>query len=329
MQMTLKCLLYHFDAIRQGVMHFIHQPSPLQPLESRFFPNIRLWVKRDDLLHPEVSGNKFRKLKYPLLALKGRTPTLVTMGGAWSNHLHATAHAAHLAGYPAIGLVRGHDGANRPFTPTLEDCRQLGMEIRFVAREAYRALRDVPGAWRQQFDALEAPDAVWLPEGGSAPAALHGVAEVVDELFSAEIAQGAHLPFAPDTLVVACGTGATLAGLLAGMRGRGRVIGIAAITNAAYLHGEIANLLRQAGYPAHQNYELLCDFHHGGYAKAPPVLRQFCQEFTAETGIPVEPVYTGKMFYALHQLAQAGHFRPGEQVVALHTGGLQGARGFL
>lgn len=306
-------------------MQFIHTSSPLQALQSRFFPDVQVWVKRDDLLHPQVSGNKFRKLKYPLLALQGLAPTLVTMGGAWSNHLHATAHAACLAGYPAIGLVRGHGEESAAMTATLIDCQRLGMQIRFVSREQYRQLRDVPQAWHQYVDALS-PSHVWLPEGGSAPAALRGVAELVDELFDAEIDRQA---FVPDTVMVACGTGATLAGLLAGMRGRGRTIGIAAIKNAAYLHTEIAHLLHRAGYPSYQNYELLTDFHHGGYAKAPPVLRRFCQEFSAETGIAVEPVYTGKMFYALHQLAQAGHFRPGERVVALHTGGLQGARGFL
>ena len=310
-------------------MQFIHDPSPLQALESPLFPHIKLWVKRDDLLHPQVSGNKFRKLKYPLLALEKLSPTLVTMGGAWSNHLHATAHAAHLAGYPAIALVRGHEIVGTPMTATLEDCQRLGMQIRFVSREEYRALRAVPDAWRNHVDALghtNTTSHVWLPEGGSAPAALHGVAELVDEIFHAKIDQGA---FVPDTFMVACGTGATLAGVLAGLRGRGRVIGVAAIKNAAYLHAEIAALLQQAGYPAYKNYALLTDFHHGGYAKAPPVLRQFCQDFSAETKIPIEPVYTGKMFYALHKLAQAGKFYPDERIVAIHTGGLQGARGFL
>lgn len=309
-------------------MKFIHGSSPLQALESRFFPHVKLWVKRDDLLHPQVSGNKFRKLKYPLIALENRSPTLVTMGGTWSNHLHATAHAAHLAGYPAIALVRGHGELHPPITATLEDCQRLGMHIRFVSRDLYRELRDVPDAWRKHIagSAIHTASHVWLPEGGSAPAALHGVAELVDELFEAEVA---HQAFVPDTLIVACGTGATMAGLLAGMQGRGRVIGVAAIKNAAYLHAEIASLLQQAGYPAHKNYELLTDSHHGGYAKAPPLLRQFCQDFVTETGIAIEPVYTGKMFYALHQLAEAGKFSHHERVVAIHTGGLQGARGFL
>lgn len=306
-------------------MQFNHDSSPLQLLKSRFFPNVRLWVKRDDLLHPDVSGNKFRKLKYPLLAVQNFSPSLVTMGGAWSNHLHALAHAAKLARYPVTALVRGHDDLNTPLSATLLDCKNLGMQIHFVSRIDYRELRSDPNAWRKHIANASASH-VWLPEGGSAPAALHGVAELVDELFNS--------PFESEdcaltTLVVACGTGATLAGLLAGLRGRGRVLGIAAISNAGYLQAEIASLLQQAGYPAYQNYELLTDFHHGGYAKAPPALRQFCADFSADTGIPIEPVYTGKMFYALHKLAQEGYFDPAERVVAIHTGGLQGARGFL
>jgi 1-aminocyclopropane-1-carboxylate deaminase len=292
-------------------MPFPHQPSPCQPVQIT--AGCKVWVKRDDLLHLQLSGNKFRKLKYPLLALRGRVSTLVTMGGPWSNHLHALAHAGALLGCPTIGLVRGAAGVS---TATLDDCRQLGMQIVFVSRADYRALRELPEQWRWHIK--DAGDGqVWLPEGGSAPAALRGVAEIIDEL-----------PFIPDTMLVACGTGATLAGLLAGMQGRGRVIGIAVLRNAEYLHGEIARLLRQAGYPAYDNYSLLTDCHHGGYGKAPPGLRQFCIDFVQETGVPIEPVYTGKLFYAARQMAEAGAFRADERIVAVHTGGLQGARGF-
>lgn len=301
-------------------MQFTHTASPLQNLQSPLFPGLNLWVKRDDLLHPEVSGNKFRKLKYPLLALQGSSPTLVTMGGPWSNHLHATAHAARLAGFASIALVRGLPDQKGALTATLADCQSLGMQLRFVTREAYRQLREVPDFWRNYVDASVA-QAVWLPEGGSTPQALRGVAELVGEVQQ-------QLGGMPDTIMLACGTGATLAGVLAGLQGSGRVLGVAAIKNSAYLHGEIARLLQQAGYPALHNYELLGDFHHGGYAKAPPELRQFCLDFIHDTGIPIEPVYTGKMFYALHKLAVARKFAPDEKVVAIHTGGLQGARGF-
>ncbi|MES2106449.1 MAG: pyridoxal-phosphate dependent enzyme [Pseudomonadota bacterium] len=292
--------------------------SPCQLTQDASVLGRQVWVKRDDLLHAQVSGNKFRKLKYPLmqLQLQGRPATLVTMGGPWSNHLHALAHAAAMHGYAALGLVRGPHAVD---SATLDDCRRLGMQIRFVSREEYRALRDVPEQWRAHLDAGDIVHGgpVWLPEGGSSPQALHGVAELIGEL-----------PFVPDTMLVACGTGATLAGLLAGLQGQGRVLGIAVLKNAGYLRAEIARLLVQAGYPAYDNYELLTDYHHGGYAKTTAELLEFCAGFSAQTGIPVEPVYTGKMFHALKLLNVAGKFDPGEKVVALHTGGLQGARGF-
>lgn len=307
---------------------FFVPPSPIQPIQSALFHNLRLWVKRDDLLHPHVSGNKFRKLKYQLLPLQGSKTTLVTMGGAWSNHLHATAHAAKLMGLPCIGLVRGvhHQYPINPTTPveqsgyfaspTLRDCHALGMQLHYVSREDYRTLRADPLAWRDVVPNAN-PSMHWLPEGGSAASALTGVAEIIDEL-----------PFMPDILATACGTGATLAGLLGGLQGRSHVLGVAVLKNAAYLHDEIANLLHTAEHPAQNNYTLLLDQHHGGYAKCPIVLRDFCKQFSLETGIPIEPVYTGKLFFALHQLAQQAYFSPDQSVLAIHTGGLQG-QGFL
>ncbi|WP_394777339.1 1-aminocyclopropane-1-carboxylate deaminase/D-cysteine desulfhydrase [Undibacterium sp.] len=290
-------------------------PSPCQLIEDASVLGRQVWVKRDDLLHAKVSGNKFRKLKYPLMQLQGRKVTIVTMGGPWSNHLHAVAHAAALLGHASVALVRGPHATD---SATLDDCRRLGMRIQFVPREEYRLLRDDAMCWRALVDTGDSgEDFVWLPEGGSTPQALHGVAELVGEL-----------PFVPDTMLVACGTGATLAGLLAGLKGQGRVLGIAVLKNADYLRAEIALLLQQAGYPAYDNYELLTGYHHGGYAKTTPELLEFCASFTARTAIPVEPVYTGKMFHALKLLAAAGKFGADEKVVAVHTGGLQGARGF-
>jgi 1-aminocyclopropane-1-carboxylate deaminase len=293
---------------------FSSLPSTCQHLESASFLGRDIWVKRDDLLHAEVSGNKFRKLKYPLLMLQGQRPRLVTMGGPWSNHLHALAHAGALGGWPTTGLVRGAAGLE---SATLDDCRRLGMQIQFVSREDYRQLRQDPQAWRRHL-AVNDDSHVWLPEGGSAPAALRGVAELVDEL-----------PFIPEVIMVACGSGATLAGLLAGLQGRGRVIGIAVLKNADYLHQEIARLLQQAGYPTYQNYELITDAHHGGYGKAPPELRQFCRDFLEDFDVPIEPVYTGKLFHAIRKMQQAHAFRADERVLAVHTGGMQGARGFI
>lgn len=293
-------------------------PSPCQLIESTAYLGRRIWVKRDDLLHTEISGNKFRKLKYPLLALQSKKSTLVTMGGLWSNHLHALAYAAALGGWQSIGLVRGAVGMT---SATLEDCQRFGMQIQFVSRFSYRQLRADAQAWRHYVAPID-DSYIWLPEGGSTPTALRGVAELVDEIEQ-------QLQFIPEVLMVACGTGATLAGILAGLRGRSRVIGIAVLKDAAYLHQEIARLLQQAGYPAYKNYQLMTDFHHGGYGKAPPELRQFCRDFSQALALPIEPVYTGKLFYALHKLQQAHVFHTDERLLVVHTGGLQGARGLI
>ena len=230
-------------------MLFHTTTSPCQYLADSAVLGMPLWIKRDDLLHPVVSGNKFRKLKFPLLQIArqvdGRAkPTLITMGGIWSNHLHAMAYAAKAFGYDSTGLVRGASEMN---SATLDDCRTQGMQIQFVDRVTYRRLRDEPLYWQTQL--AQQSDNFWLPEGGSDPTALHGVAEIIAEL---EIQQTT----LPDVIIVACGTAATLAGLLAGLKGRSSVIGIAVLKNAEYLHGEIARLLQQAGYPAYQNYQL-------------------------------------------------------------------------
>jgi 1-aminocyclopropane-1-carboxylate deaminase len=292
-------------------------PTPCQKLPDDTLFGMPVWIKRDDLVHPVVSGNKYRKLKYILLALAEQLrqtqlkPTLVTMGGIWSNHVHATAYAAAELGYGSHALIRGHVGMQ---SAMLDDARAQGMQVQFVDRITYRKLREEKNYW-QTLVAQEAGQ-VWIAEGGSAPAALAGVAELIDEL-----------AFVPDTIMVACGTAATLAGLLAGLKGRSRVIGIAVLDQSDYLRGEVSRLLLEAGFPDYQNYQLLTDFHHGGYAKVSNELRQFCTDFERRYHIPIEPVYTGKVFFALRNLIRSGFISRNETIVVLHTGGLQGARG--
>lgn len=242
------------------------------------------------------------------------------MGGAWSNHLHALAYAGSLLGFQTLGLVRGLRDDSQALTATLNDCAQFGMQLRFLSRNAYRELRDNLHAWQAWTD-VDPCKCLWLPEGGSSVSAVHGVAEIVSEIIGV-------LGSPPQRIVVACGTGATLAGIVAGMQGNGEIIGIAAVQNADYLRTDVQQLLALAAYPSHQNFNIFHNFTHGGFAKTTPDLLNFCTEFSAETLVPVEPVYTGKMFFALHQLCLAGEFKPGEKIVAIHTGGLQGNRGF-
>ncbi len=281
-----------------------------QRLQCSLFGQADVWIQRDDLLHPLISGNKFRKLQFPLAQLPSGAH-VISMGGPWSNHLHALGYALQQKGIPGTVLIRG--GAWQQ-TAMQADLQRWGIRIQYADRETYRRLRE-PDYWRQCVPDAGA-QAVWLPEGGSDPSALHGVAQMVREL-----------PFVPDTIVTAVGTGATLAGIMAGMAGRGRVIGVAAFQGADYLHQEIARLLQAAGYPAYQNYQLLTDAHHGGFARMTPALIADAQCFVRETGIPLEPVYTGKLVSAVAALVQQGTIRAGECLLLLHTGGLQGLRG--
>lgn len=271
--------------------------------------DIELWIKRDDLLHPVISGNKWRKLKYILdHALCSDATEIISMGGAYSNHLHALAYAGQALGVKTTGIIRSEP--TETLTPTLIDLQNWDMELRFVSRSDYRQLRqyknchDLPGLLAQQY---------WLPEGGAQPLALQGVAELVAEI---------DMPY--NLLCAPCGTGTTLAGLIAAVPEQVSVMGIAALKNAGFLIRDVEALLAQA----HHNWQINLDYHFGGYASSNAELDAFINAFENNTGIPLEPVYTGKMLYALYELIKNRTFKPGQRIIALHTGGLQGNRGF-
>lgn len=287
---------------------FSSTPSPaclqLQPLRLPWLSSFQhLYIKRDDLLHSVVSGNKWRKLRY---ALNDHCAAVASMGGPFSNHLHALAYLAYELGWPSYALVRGEPRLN----PTLADCQRWGMQLQFVDRQSFRKLREQSDAWRTFF-----PDQTvqWLPEGGKALAALRGVAELVAEL-----------PFVPDVVVCACGTGTTVAGIATALPPTSRVIGIAALKNAEFLPNDIAALLAEQG--KHATIEIICDLHLGGYARSTIELEQFISTMQNEFALPLEPVYTAKVFYALPELARRGLISPEQRIVIVHTGGLQGAR---
>lgn len=271
---------------------------------------VNLWIKRDDLLHPVISGNKWRKLKYNLdHALSIGADTLISMGGAYSNHLHALAYTGKMLGLKTIGIIRGERTSS--LTPTLQDMENWGMELRFISRSAYREYRnhthpgDLPGIEPNQY---------WLPEGGANKLALKGIAELVDEI---------DIPY--DTLCVACGTGATLAGLINTVPKQQSVLGFAALKNASFLMSDVQSLL----FGEFNNGEIFLDYHFGGFAKLKPELALFMNQFEQKTSIPLEPVYTGKMLYGIYDLIAKGFFKPGHRIIALHTGGLQGKRGYV
>lgn len=299
MQPELLQLEQHF---RPSILSKINDPL----LASR---QVELWLKRDDLLHPIISGNKWRKLKHILNhALSLKVDTLISMGGAYSNHLHALAYVGKMLNRQTIAYVRGEPP--KPLTPTLQDAHEWGTMLNYVSRSDYRMLRQykdwdgLPGLRAGQY---------WLPEGGAQRLALQGVAELV-----------ADIPLRYDCLCVPCGTGTTLAGLANAMPEASRVLGFAALKNAGFLYQDIATLLPE---PL-QNWRLNLDYHFGGFAQVTDELMAFIKTFQTATGIPLEPVYTGKMLFGVYDLIKKNAFAPGTTLVAIHTGGLQGNRGW-
>ncbi len=284
-------------------------PSILTPIQSPFLEKhgVELWLKRDDLLHPIISGNKWRKLKYSLNhALTLNKTTLISMGGVYSNHLHALAYVGKELGLKTVGLIRGEDIE----TPTLHDLKAFDMELRFVSRGDYRTLREYK-TWDSLPNLVE--NEYWLPEGGASTLALQGVSELVSEIEPDY-----------DVFCVACGTGTTLAGLISAVPENVAVLGFAALKNAAFLNHDVAQLLVQP----RDNWQIQLDYHHGGFAKISIELLEFMRQFETETGILLEPVYTGKLLFGLYDLIAKNHFSSGQRIIALHTGGLQGRRGF-
>ncbi|WP_139924763.1 1-aminocyclopropane-1-carboxylate deaminase/D-cysteine desulfhydrase [Hymenobacter sp. DG01] len=290
------------------------QPLP-EPAADR--AGVQLLLLRDDLNHPDLPGNKWRKLKYNLLEAGrlGQT-TLLTYGGAYSNHLAAVAAAGRLTGLQTVGVVRGEELRKQPLNPTLARARQDGMRLHFLDRTTYRRKHEpeVVAALLRELG-----PAYVLPEGGSNTLALPGCAELVPELL-------ALTDF--DTLCVACGTGGTLAGLLVGLDGQREALGFAALKGADFLRPDINALTLQATSRVYSNWALRTDYHGGGYARLTPEVRRFVQAFQQRHGVLLDPIYTSKMLMGILDLLAQGYFRRGSTVVAVHTGGLQAWAGF-
>ena len=285
-------------------------PSPLQrlhhPLLTRY--DVELWCKRDDLIHPAISGNKWRKLKYHLLhASEHGKQHLLSFGGAYSNHIHALAAAGYETGLRTTGIIRGE--ADAVSNTTLRDARRWGMDLVFVDRQSYRRRQDPD--WLAQFDA---PDTLIVPEGGSSPLAIPGVAELVGEV-----------PFSPDLWVLPCASGGTLAGLIAGKRDREQILAIAVLKGGDFIADEVCRLHPAAA--SIPGWRIALDHHDGGYAKFSPALWQWVQDFSADTGLPLEPIYSGKAMWGLFRELAAGRIARGSKIVFIHTGGMQGLAG--
>ncbi|NNK10451.1 MAG: 1-aminocyclopropane-1-carboxylate deaminase/D-cysteine desulfhydrase [Flavobacteriaceae bacterium] len=269
---------------------------------------ISLHLRREDLTHPMLSGNKFRKLKYNVQeAKKGNCNTLLTFGGAYSNHIPATAYAASANGMSSIGIIRGEELADRwKDNPTLVSAAKMGMEFHFVSREEYR-LRDNKD---YQANLLSGHQAAYLiPEGGTNTLGVKGC----EEILTAE--DGCY-----DIICCAAGTGGTLAGLSNSAREHQNILGFPAL-KGDFLKDDIGK------YTTEQNWTLITAYHFGGYGRVTKELVAFINSFRERTKIPLDPVYTGKMMYGIIDMVKQGKFKNGTKILAIHTGGLQGIEG--
>ena len=290
----------------------LNLPSPLQQLSSPLFDSksVTVYVKREDLIHPIIGGNKWRKLKYNIHEIEtNNQQTVLSFGGAYSNHIYALAGAGNIYGFNTIGIIRGE--RHEPLNPTLEFANKMGMQLHYVSREAYR---------RKESDSFIAElkdkfgQFILLPEGGSNQHALRGCAEIMDELD--EQLEDC------DYVCLPCGTAGTLSGLISSQTKK-RLLAIAVLKNAGFLRESVNELL-----PDNKgvNWTINLDYHFNGYAKKTPELTTFISDFKREFNIPLEPVYSGKLFYGLIDLIQKDYFPRGTKIVALHTGGLQNSK---
>lgn len=282
-------------------------PSPLQEVADERFARhgVRLLLKRDDLIHPRLVGNKWRKLAPNLRAAAGRP--LLTFGGAYSNHLRATAAAGRLLGLPTIGVVRGQELADRPLNPSLTRCAADGMRLHFIDRSMYRHKSD-PATLAAVLSAADADDAYVVPEGGSNPLAVRGCQDL-----------GTELRGRADVVALACGTGGTLAGLAAGLAPEQRALGIP-VLKGGFLEAEIRRLQDRTFGGPRGAWRLDDRFHFGGYARTTPELDAFALDFQARHSLPVERLYVAKLLYGLVALTAEGAFARGTTLAAVITG---------
>ncbi|NDI98397.1 1-aminocyclopropane-1-carboxylate deaminase/D-cysteine desulfhydrase [Flavobacterium sp. LaA7.5] len=281
----------------------MNQSVPLQ-----FPKNIKLTIKREDLLHPHISGNKFRKLKYNLLEAQKQDATqILTFGGAYSNHIAATAAAGKEYGIKTIGVIRGEEIKGKTDdNPTLLFAAACGMQFHFITRETYRD-KGNPEYIKSLTETFG--DFYLMPEGGTNLLAVKGCEEILtadDEKFS--------------HIACAVGTGGTISGIINTTQPHQQVLGFPALKNAG-LSADIIKFAKRG------NWQLIENYHFGGYAKINAELIEFINDFFEKTGIPLDPVYTGKMVFGVIDLINNNFFPDNAHILLIHTGGLQGISG--
>jgi D-cysteine desulfhydrase len=274
------------------------------PDQQISFHDITLIIRRLDLVHPQISGNKFFKLKYNFLEAKRQGyQHILSFGGAYSNHIAATAFAAQQFGFKSVGVIRGEELADRPLNPTLATAQQFGMQLHFVSRDEYRRKQ------RPEYLAELArhfPEHYVIPEGGTNALAIRGCQEILKE-------NDAKF----DVICCAVGTGGTITGVIKASYTHQKVLGFSAL-KGSFLEDEIAQLTKKT------NWNILDDYCCGGYAKTSVALMQFIRDFEAEFSIPLEQIYTAKMLMGIFDLIEKNYFPAGSKLLVIHSGGLQG-----
>lgn len=273
-------------------------------------PDKHLDLKRLDLIHPHISGNKFYKLKYNLQHAKQLgQDTLITFGGAFSNHIAATAYAAHYFGFNSIGIIRGEELADQRLNHTLATASQFGMQLEFINRQDYRNKEqpDFLAELQSRF-----PNAYIIPEGGTNSLAIQGCKEILSEQDRQNY----------DVICCAVGTGGTITGLIESSHFNQNILGFSAL-KGDFLTSDVTHLT------AKKNWKIIDEYCCGGYAKTSAQLIEFIQFFEKQYQIPLEPIYTGKMLFGIFDLIEKAYFPPHTRILAIHSGGLQGRQNLL
>ena len=282
-----------FDTIAQNI-----------PDQQINFHDITLIIRRLDLVHPQISGNKFFKLKYNFLEAKRQGyQHILSFGGAYSNHIAATAFAAQQFGFQSVGVIRGEELADRPLNPTLATAQEFGMQLHFVSRDEYRRKQ------RPEYLAELArhfPEHYVIPEGGTNALAIQGCQEILKD---------SDAQF--DVICCAVGTGGTISGLIEASHAHQQILGFSAL-KGSFLKDEVAQLTKKT------NWNILDDYCCGGYAKTSAALVQFIRDFEAEFSIPLEQIYTAKMLMGIFDLIEKNYFPARSKLLVIHSGGLQG-----
>ncbi len=298
--------------------------APIQAVSHHLLEeaDVSFDVLRLDLVHPHIHGNKWFKLKHNLDQLRqSGARRVLSFGGAWSNHLYALAAAGKHFELETIGVIRGE--LVEPLNPVLDFAKKQGMQLIPVSREDYRRKteKDFIDRLHQQLG-----DFYLIPEGGSNALALKGCEEIADLILQSSWRESRDVT-GSDYVALACGTGMTMAGLISGFSKSSapllpELLGFSVLKGEGYLSSEVSDYLADVALQQSLSWRMLEDYHCGGYAKTDGALRKFLQEFSGFSDIPIEPVYTGKVFFGLFEMIKQGQFEPGSRILALHTGGI-------